>query len=561
MTVIKRLARELNDRLAEGVGSALSAPSSTMAQRRRVRGSESAFVSTGTGTAGQTTLSAPLSRRAMMIGASGLAAGAASAPFVLSATTVDAESTLEHAWPNIGRPLSSVEVERQRFIQTFLEQVEYKDSESDVDLIGEVVRLANLEPRATSAADGPDVPLPAVDPVTQRMPSPTIARLDTAPAPGQPGHGTAGLDLFARPQAPELANVTRAQDLPDGQHDALGLANEWQAGDNASPASQVSAGANRPSLFELEVNSPLSIASPTPDLPQNATAGAALSSGAGHELAAHPLSPNRESDAPRSELDRLLQSLIEDSEGELFVEGERPSPPMARADVDPAAMMAASRTQPTITATAPRPLAAMSAPMPDTQSQLAAPPAIRAASQSRIAAAGQAEAAPRLGTGLDRSVRIKNIHTGDYLTAKFVSNGFYDLGALSELQYVLRDRMDGSTRDMDPGLYDQMHSIIAMAGKSENTLVHLVSGYRSPSTNSILRARSNGVAKNSYHTRGQAADMFVDGVPLEQAHINALKLTAGGVGYYPGSNFIHVDTGPVRNWPAAYRSLGTRYRT
>jgi uncharacterized protein YcbK (DUF882 family) len=78
--------------------------------------------------------------------------------------------------------------------------------------------------------------------------------------------------------------------------------------------------------------------------------------------------------------------------------------------------------------------------------------------------------------------------------------------------------------------------------------IQLISGYRSPRTNSELRERGSGVAKHSYHTLGQAMDFHIEGVQLANIRKAALKMRAGGVGYYPRSNFVHIDTGPVRNW-------------
>lgn len=81
-----------------------------------------------------------------------------------------------------------------------------------------------------------------------------------------------------------------------------------------------------------------------------------------------------------------------------------------------------------------------------------------------------------------------------------------------------------------------------------NKPVQLISGYRSLQTNNELRRKSSGVAKQSYHTRGQAMDFHIEGLQLSNVRKAALKMGAGGVGYYPKSNFIHIDTGPVRTW-------------
>lgn len=99
---------------------------------------------------------------------------------------------------------------------------------------------------------------------------------------------------------------------------------------------------------------------------------------------------------------------------------------------------------------------------------------------------------------------------------------------------------------MDKRLFDQISKIQTMLGVEAE--VQIVSGYRSPATNEALRAQSSGVAKKSYHMLGQAIDFRLDGVDLKKVRDAARDLKAGGVGFYPSSDFVHIDTGPVRYW-------------
>ncbi|SUG48422.1 exported protein [Salmonella enterica subsp. arizonae] len=95
-------------------------------------------------------------------------------------------------------------------------------------------------------------------------------------------------------------------------------------------------------------------------------------------------------------------------------------------------------------------------------------------------------------------------------------------------------------------MFDQLYRLQGLLGTRKP--VQLISGYRSLDTNNELRARSSGVAKKSYHTKGQAMDFHIEGVALSNIHKAALSMGAGGVGYYPRSNFVHIDTGPARHW-------------
>lgn len=145
-----------------------------------------------------------------------------------------------------------------------------------------------------------------------------------------------------------------------------------------------------------------------------------------------------------------------------------------------------------------------------------------------------------------RRVALHNLHTGEALNAVYWENGAYVPDAVAALNKVLRDFRTGDSHFMDPGLYDILDAISA---KVENrTPYQIISGYRSPKTNAKLHARSKGVAEHSLHMDGKAMDIRLEGVQLANLHKAALSLGRGGVGYYPTSNFVHVDVGRVRTW-------------
>jgi len=151
-----------------------------------------------------------------------------------------------------------------------------------------------------------------------------------------------------------------------------------------------------------------------------------------------------------------------------------------------------------------------------------------------------------LGTADLRRVRVHNLHTGDKLDAVYFEKGAYVRDALAEAMRVMRDWRNGQEHVMDPRLFDALDAI---AGKLETrTPFQIISGYRSPATNAMLHERSHGVASQSQHLLGKASDVRVEGVDLRHLQRAALSLGAGGVGYYPASNFVHVDVGPVRQW-------------
>lgn len=149
-----------------------------------------------------------------------------------------------------------------------------------------------------------------------------------------------------------------------------------------------------------------------------------------------------------------------------------------------------------------------------------------------------------------RRVALHNLHTGEALDAVYWENGQYVSDAVEALNKVLRDFRTGDVHMMEPGLYDILDAISA---KVENRAPYqIISGYRSPKTNAMLKETGGGgVATHSLHMEGKAMDIRLDGVQLTNLHKAALSLQKGGVGFYPVSNFVHVDVGRVRTWKGA----------
>ena len=153
----------------------------------------------------------------------------------------------------------------------------------------------------------------------------------------------------------------------------------------------------------------------------------------------------------------------------------------------------------------------------------------------------------------DRTLSLYNTHTHERLTVTYKRNGRFVQAGLDQLNRFLRDwRRDEVTR-MDPELFDLVWQVYRDVRASEP--IHVVSAYRSPATNNMLRSRSSGVAQNSNHTRGLAMDFFIPGVSAADIRAAGLRLQQGGVGYYPGSAtpFVHLDTGSIRMWPRMTR--------
>jgi len=152
-----------------------------------------------------------------------------------------------------------------------------------------------------------------------------------------------------------------------------------------------------------------------------------------------------------------------------------------------------------------------------------------------------------------RTLNIEFVHTGERASITFKRNGRYDPKGLKQLNYILRDWRRNEPTKMDPRLFDLVWEVYRRAGAKG--YIKAVSGYRSPATNSMLRSRSKGVAKESQHMRGTAMDFYIPGVPLKTLRELGIKMQAGGVGYYPnsGSPFVHMDVAGVRAWPRMNR--------
>jgi uncharacterized protein YcbK (DUF882 family) len=145
-----------------------------------------------------------------------------------------------------------------------------------------------------------------------------------------------------------------------------------------------------------------------------------------------------------------------------------------------------------------------------------------------------------------RWVKLRNIHTDEKLEAVYWDKGQYVPDAVVALNKVLRDYRNDEVHPMDIRLYDILDQIQTRTGSKSHFQV--ISGYRSAATNRMLAERSGEVAKRSLHMDGKAMDIYLEDVGLEHVRAAALDIGHGGVGYYPTSNFVHVDVGPVRRW-------------
>jgi len=146
----------------------------------------------------------------------------------------------------------------------------------------------------------------------------------------------------------------------------------------------------------------------------------------------------------------------------------------------------------------------------------------------------------------ERQLTFYHTHTSESLTVTYYRDGEYVTSALAELNHFLRDFRTGDPTKMDPGVFDILYEIQAKSGSTGT--YHIISAYRAPATNEMLRSKSDGVAKNSQHLTGNAIDVRLTDLGTAELRDVALSLKRGGVGYYQKSDFVHVDTGRVRQW-------------
>jgi uncharacterized protein YcbK (DUF882 family) len=145
-----------------------------------------------------------------------------------------------------------------------------------------------------------------------------------------------------------------------------------------------------------------------------------------------------------------------------------------------------------------------------------------------------------------RTLSFYNTHTGESLSTIYWSDGTYDAYSLDDINTILRDHRTGEIKPISLRLLDLLYAIKTRLGPDRQ--FHIISGYRSPKTNAILCVKSSSVAKKSLHMRGEAVDFFLPGCKLSLLRNTAINLQAGGVGYYPRLNFIHIDVGRIRSW-------------
>lgn len=145
-----------------------------------------------------------------------------------------------------------------------------------------------------------------------------------------------------------------------------------------------------------------------------------------------------------------------------------------------------------------------------------------------------------------RSLSLVHTHTGESLAVSYCCGGVYQEAALAQVNHFLRDFRSGDVHPIDPKLLDILYALQLQADHEGR--FEVISGYRSPATNAALHERSSGVATHSLHLEGRAIDIRMTGFPTARLHQLAMGLQGGGVGFYPASDFVHVDTGRVRFW-------------
>jgi uncharacterized protein YcbK (DUF882 family) len=147
-----------------------------------------------------------------------------------------------------------------------------------------------------------------------------------------------------------------------------------------------------------------------------------------------------------------------------------------------------------------------------------------------------------------RSINIVAAHTKERVQAVYWKNGDYDDQVMAKISHLFRDRAANETYPIDPKLIDQIYELLGALAQPEDTEVQLVNGYRNPARNSKLASADSSVARNSLHTKGQAADIRIPSVSGKAVAAIAKTIQGGGVAYYAKTAHIHVDTGAIRSW-------------
>jgi len=145
-----------------------------------------------------------------------------------------------------------------------------------------------------------------------------------------------------------------------------------------------------------------------------------------------------------------------------------------------------------------------------------------------------------------RSLSFEHTHTGESLSVVYFEEGAYQVASLERINHLLRDFRTEEVHPIDPRTLDILFDLQTLADR--DAPFQVISGYRSPQTNATLRGRSSGVAEHSLHMQGRAIDVRLGGFSTGRLHDLARQMGRGGVGFYPRSDFVHLDSGPVRFW-------------
>jgi uncharacterized protein YcbK (DUF882 family) len=172
--------------------------------------------------------------------------------------------------------------------------------------------------------------------------------------------------------------------------------------------------------------------------------------------------------------------------------------------------------------------------------------ALLASALSVPAVARAAPAAKLADMPHERSLHLYNTHTGESLKSVFWAEGKFIPEAMNDINKLLRDHRNNKIAPIDPKLLFLLDQVASQVGAKQG--VHIISGYRSPESNRMLNASTRGVARHSMHLDGKAIDVRIPGRDLAVLHKAALHAGGGGVGYYPDSQFVHMDTGRLRHW-------------